>query len=362
MNKKIDVNFDLRSFSKANLSLLPPRINPNFSIDVNLFDLLVMTGRLTTPAPQYPWDWRNLYAIFRYGWAISNNTNFQLIQDVKNVDFRLKALMSEDFGIGFTGIIMRDYFECHFAGATSTIFHNRPRNTAIRTRATPDFIGLKFNGTPLIFESKGTQTSIAHSNKQINDGKRNQVQLFQRFHNFPGFVVGSFLSRTGSTTKSCIKVMDPYEKTNLGYENSPLVGDILDSHFYRLLTFITGISWSYESWKEIGLKGLLEKSDTVFLRETEGERWWDRTLSLPNIPNLVWMDTDAKAISVNIGLSDKVVELVENGSWDEILDYSKEGIYLESFFKQSEQKKKNEIIWKNMYKDGMAAIVRLVYD
>ena len=146
-----------------------------------------MIGRLTTPAPQYPWDWRNIYAILRYGWAVSNYTDFQLIQDVKNIDFRLKGLMSEDFGIGFTGLIMRDYFDCHFAGTTSTVCYKRPRNTAIHTRASPDFIGYKLDGTRLIFESKGTQTSRYHSNRQIENGKKNQVQPFQKYRNFPGF-------------------------------------------------------------------------------------------------------------------------------------------------------------------------------
>lgn len=363
MNKKIDLEFDLGSFSPSSLSLLPTGTNPNISLNINSFDLLFMIGRLTTPAPQYPWDWRNLYAILRYGWVISNDSDFKFTQDVMNIDFRLKALMSEDFGVGFTGLIMRDYFGCHFAGATSSIYYNRPRNTAIRTRATPDFIGIKLDGTRLIFESKGTQTSINHSNNQINNGKINQVQRFQKFQNFPGFVIGSLLSRTGSAIISHIRVVDPYEEGNLteGINNSS-VGDILKSHYYRLGTFISGIPWPNNIWNEIGLKDLLEKSDNIVFKEIEDGGWWYRTLNLPNIPNLPWIDNEAKAISVEIGLSNKVVELVENGSWNEILEYAKEGIDLDSFLKESEQEKKNEIIWKNTYKDGMSAVVRLVYD
>lgn len=362
MNKKIDLEFDLGSFPPSNLSLLPTGTNPNISLNINSFDLLFMIGRLTTPAPQYPWDWRNLYAILRYGWAISNDSDFKFTKDVKNIDFRLKALMSEDFGIGFTGLIMRDYFGCHFAGYTSSVYYNRPRNTAIRVRATPDFIGIRFDKTRLIFESKGTQTSINYSNNQINNGKINQVRPFQRSHNFPGFVIGSLLSRTGSAIRSRIRVVDPYEEEDLTEGiNNPSVGDILKSHYYRLGTFISGIPWPYNIWKKIGLKGLLKRSH-IYFKETRDGGWWYRTLNLPNIPNLPWIDNEAKAISVEIRLSNKVVGLVENGSWNEILKYAKQGIDLDSFFEESEQEKKNEIIWKNMYKDGMAAVVSLVYD
>src|ERR1017187_4766704 len=81
---------------------------------VRPIDLLHKIGSLTTPADANLAALSASWATRRYFWSIAEpagiRASFHLSADARGLDFHQKTLLSDEFGIGFAGLLLEDRF------------------------------------------------------------------------------------------------------------------------------------------------------------------------------------------------------------------------------------------------------------
>jgi hypothetical protein len=84
------------------------------TVVVRPIDLLRTIGDLTTPTQVNLASLSASWATRRYFWAIADprgvNPQFRLSQDAREMDFHQKTLLSDEFGIGFGGLMLEMLF------------------------------------------------------------------------------------------------------------------------------------------------------------------------------------------------------------------------------------------------------------
>jgi hypothetical protein len=145
---------------------------------VRPIDRLHKIGSLTTPADTNLAALSASWATRRYFWSIAepagSRMNFKLSEDAKGLDFHQKTLLSDEFGIGFAGLLLEDRFGAGRSVDISKALQNHEEYQQIRHqgRALPDYlIWGDVPGSPYyVVECKGTQSSRAYSMGQLHRG------------------------------------------------------------------------------------------------------------------------------------------------------------------------------------------------
>ena len=178
-------------------------------------DVLRKIGELTTP------QWANMarlsssWATRRYFWAIAVPrlilSPFRLSPECRDLDFHQKTLMSDEFGIGFAGLIMERLFNTNSWVDVSVALADRARYQSVRRkgRAQPDYLMWKdAPGEPFyVVECKGSQSQRNVSLNQIRRGLEQVPAL--RFgdggRKVESVVIATLMQGYGST----VFVIDP---------------------------------------------------------------------------------------------------------------------------------------------------------
>jgi hypothetical protein len=132
----------------ARKNLIPwPNAARLHAVHVRPIDLLQSLGRITTPAITELIDLASTWAEIRYVWAFAPNVaspyvrSLRLSSAVRALDFHQKALLSDEFGVGFAA-----YYMSRFESATDPIdAFVAQRNGQFRLRgnsrrSVPDYI------------------------------------------------------------------------------------------------------------------------------------------------------------------------------------------------------------------------------
>lgn len=195
------------------------------TMTVKPIQLLHKIGRMTTPAIPSLMGLSTIGAIFHYIWAIDPNVigpnlctmpNLYLSQEARNMNFHLKAMLSDNFGIGFAGLIMEEHF-----GASEHIDVEEALKCKIfekritkKGRKSPDLLFWK---EPLddqshlyLVECKGTTTSLNQSYEQICAGTE-QLPSIQGLGNpITSIVSATCLLKNGTV----VNMIDPPAEEN----------------------------------------------------------------------------------------------------------------------------------------------------
>lgn len=147
-------------------------------MSIRPIDLLRKIGNLTTPAGVNMASLSASWATRRYFWAIAEpqgtNSSFRLSLDARAMDFHQKTLLSDEFGIGFAGLVLGRLFDApnniDVSAALNDPVHYQ--NVDQTGSAQPDY--LMWNAHPsspyYVVECKGCQTSRKATMNQIRRG------------------------------------------------------------------------------------------------------------------------------------------------------------------------------------------------
>lgn len=152
---------------------------------VRPIQLLHKIGRMTTPAIPSLMRLSTIGMIFHYIWVFAPNaTNFKrghvpklyLSQDARDLNFHMKTLLSDNFGIGFAGYIMEERFGLsgHIDVEDALKINMFTRRIHKIGRKSPDYLFWRepFHDKSYLYlvECKGTTTTRSQSYKQICSG------------------------------------------------------------------------------------------------------------------------------------------------------------------------------------------------
>ena len=216
--------------------LIPPTLN------FTGVELLNEVGRAAT-RPDIIDDPDRLFALFRYGTKISDNTpNFRLSAIRRLRDIHKGSVLSDEIGAGFALL-----FASRVLGAT--VFMDLPdaiRRGRIKTVApkskVPDYIGLFGPGqSVIVLEAKGSQTKGRCLSKQLPKGCE-QVASVSLPAGQPSLrvVVGTQLNKDDVADDSLMFVGDPPERHSYNYFSDESPKEIAVREHYKRVAALIG--------------------------------------------------------------------------------------------------------------------------
>jgi hypothetical protein len=174
------------------------------TLQIRAIDLLRKIGELTTPSTVNLASLSASWATRRYFWAIDDPANqrrglrFRLSQDARGIERHQKTLLSDEFGMGFAGLLVERllsttrFIDMDFALADPQQYfdvqHVGPRR--------PDFLLWGTNTPVYVVECKGSQTNWNCVVSQLRRGMEQLPSI-----NIPGYtsvalVVATYLDRS----------------------------------------------------------------------------------------------------------------------------------------------------------------------
>jgi hypothetical protein len=146
--------------------------------NVRPIDLLHKIGKLTTPSNVNMAQLSASWATRRYFWAIAEGQGspgrFRLSQDARDLDFHQKTLLSDEFGVGFAGLLLEDEFDAGLFADISVALGDPSIYQQIGRKGgpQPDYLmwGANPNSPYYVVECKGSQTNKATSFDQLRRG------------------------------------------------------------------------------------------------------------------------------------------------------------------------------------------------
>jgi hypothetical protein len=201
---------------------------------IRAIDLLRKIGELTTPS------WANMAALSaswatrRYFWAIANASGpgrpLLLNDDVKEMDFHQKTLLSDEFGMGMAGLVVERLFNAAQFIDVSVALRDPVLYQDVRAAATtqPDYLIWNAQpGTPyFVVECKGSQTNLNTTLGQLRRGMEQVPSLVfgAGGRTVTTLVVATLLRKSGAI----VYVLDPPDEP----EESP--SERVDKRTWRI--------------------------------------------------------------------------------------------------------------------------------
>lgn len=203
----------------------------------SLMHFLSSIGTLTTLSYPVEFDLSRIHAFFRYAWLFDAPGPLRLRDSVSEVDFHQKTLISDELGVGVSGLVASQLFGVrYFADAYPFLKKYSPivsAGASGRTK-TPDFIGLDNAGNFFVIEAKGTQSGGATVKKQLKSGRVQKSNVI-----FSGgitpvrMVVATKFSRTSHRAGSSTQAFDPVPMIKFSDEDRELVRR---EHFLKVIS------------------------------------------------------------------------------------------------------------------------------
>ncbi|MET4666326.1 hypothetical protein [Sphingomonas sp. PvP056] len=219
-----------------------PRMPRRYEIDVA--EVLLMIGRLTTPVLASGASLAEFWAYARYIFAWQSDESLTLTPEFAELDAHQKTILSDDVGMGLPmhwlsrrmnliGICDGRYFIERYLATYGGTYTGKAAKRG--PGKAPDFICVSRNGKFHVVECKGTQTSTAYRDEQlglpINKGLRGG-RAQKRTVTFPAHIAGQRLAcgtfiSSSTEHRSHLKIIDPEEPPLLavGEDNAPMAFD-----------------------------------------------------------------------------------------------------------------------------------------
>jgi len=185
------------------------------SVTIRPIDFLRKIGDLTTPSQVNMSSLSASWATRRYFWAIAEpvhqSPRFRLSDDARAMDFHQKTLLSDEFGIGFGGLLMERFFNAGTVIDISAALQNpvQYQNVMQSGSAQPDY--LMWDPTPnspyYVVECKGCQTSRNATMGQIRRGLEQVPSLVFGAGGRP--VVTLVIASHMQASKTTVYIIDP---------------------------------------------------------------------------------------------------------------------------------------------------------
>jgi hypothetical protein len=263
-DKLVDISFDARTFPKKKL----PR---NFRAGQTTIDMLAalhMLGTLTVPGGFSVASAAAHWAWIRYLSALSTRPPLAITRPFGDLDPHQKTVLSDDFGVavtsqwlltavgGFKQVVDGRKFILNYA---RLVAHSVPSPKKVGPRKSPDFVILDNAGKWHVMECKGTQTSVAHSHRQLAQARRQKgaIAIDRALAGFR-LAAGLYVCPDGANTRSRITVHDP-EAT------SPIVQVANNEAAQQAACRITAA-------RSLGLAGFTQLANEVDFVETKDAR------------------------------------------------------------------------------------------
>ncbi len=142
---------------------------------MNITEMLMMIGYLTTPISSTGVSLSEFWAWIRYLAAIANQADLSLTQSFSELDSHQKTILSDDFGVGVPMLWLADKLSLmqivdgrYFVQRIAVSIGATQARTAKRgPDKTPDFVAQDMSGKWHVIECKGTQSGSGYSQKQL---------------------------------------------------------------------------------------------------------------------------------------------------------------------------------------------------
>lgn len=218
LNKKLNLVVDSSTFPRSLLSPVLrglPRV-----IDVDADAALLMLGTVTIPGGYSVASPAQQWASVRYLSAISTDPDLRIIGPFVDLDPHQKGILSDDFGVAFCTKWLYDVLSGfvnivdgrRFLLLYGTLVHQPPKKKLpkVGPGKCPDFIALDHSGKWHVLECKGTQTSRAYRDKQL-EGATLQKKVIRVTGSVRGeqLAAGLFIGTDRGSERSQIRVVDP---------------------------------------------------------------------------------------------------------------------------------------------------------
>jgi hypothetical protein len=211
---------------------------------VRPIDLLHKIGSLTTPADANLAALSASWATRRYFWSIAAadgiRNNFQLSNDARGLDFHQKTLLSDEFGIGFAGLLLEDRFDAGQFVDISKALQDPQVYQGIQQqgRAQPDYlIWGETPGSPYyVVECKGSQSSSGYSFDQLHRGLEQvpSIVFGAGARQVTSLVVATFLGETSTIVSVIDPPPDPPDFEDDDEVNSERVSERVGKRSWRI--------------------------------------------------------------------------------------------------------------------------------
>jgi hypothetical protein len=221
---RVQAQIAARSIEFQNKRKQPPLCKPPASVPlvantprliIRAIDLLRKIGELSTPS------WANMatlsasWATRRYFWAIAEPTGpgvpMRLNDEVAELDFHQKTLLSDEFGVGMAGLVVERLFRAGQFIDVSVALRDPVLYQDIRaaSSAQPDYLMWSAQaGSPyFVVECKGSQTTLSTTMGQLRRGMEQVPSLVfgAGARQVTTLVIATLLRKSGAI----VYVLDP---------------------------------------------------------------------------------------------------------------------------------------------------------
>lgn len=227
MNRRLEVTVDRSTWPKPpGLPAFPSRFQDGTRpLDLNIPQLLLLIGYLTTPSHAFGTSLSEFWAWVRYLNAVSDDSDLRLTREFADLDAHQKTILSDDFGMGVPIYWLAErfpleppvdgrYFMDRQSAASGMNVGGRPKQGP---RKAPDFVVRDTSGTWHVIECKGTQSGDVYRKQQLGrSGPPPTGAVAQkRTISFPPGLAGQrlacglALAVEGDDGDSSLRVIDP---------------------------------------------------------------------------------------------------------------------------------------------------------
>lgn len=199
--------------------VVPPNLQCPATMSLDVADALLMLGQLTSPSgfsqasPNRYWTW------LRYFSAVSTTPDLRITAPFVDLDPHQKTILSDDFGValttmwlysclgGFSEIVDGRRFLLQFP---SLVRRPRRKTPKVGIGKCPDYVVKDHANRWHVLECKGTQTSKAYRNAQLNSAHlQKQVIDIRGSARGERLAAGIYLGNERDRYHSHLKVIDP---------------------------------------------------------------------------------------------------------------------------------------------------------
>ena len=225
--RRLDVTVDRSTWPKPpGVPAFPSKFRDGTTQqDINIPELLLLIGHLTTPSHAFGTSLSEFWAWVRYLNAVSDDEDLRLTREFAHLDAHQKTILSDDFGMGIPIywllktlslelIVDGRYFIDGLSPASGAAVGVRPKQGPSKA---PDFVALDTSGTWHVIECKGTQSGDAYRKRQLGRPgppatgavAQKRTISFQPGHTGQRLACGLALAVEGGNGASSLRVIDP---------------------------------------------------------------------------------------------------------------------------------------------------------
>lgn len=181
VNRKLSIFIDKSTWPGAHIHpLFPRKFHKGLSeYDLNIPEMLLTIGYLTTPAAVTGVSLSEFWAWVRYLAAITpNDVQMKLTKSFASLDPHQKTILSDDFGMGVSMAWLWDTLDFDLVVDGIYFMRQHARTLGVTQRRlakrgpnkTPDFVARDSKGRWHVIECKGTQSGVNYSTQQLAGG------------------------------------------------------------------------------------------------------------------------------------------------------------------------------------------------